>query len=183
MKASKWQLPFGGRPVIQWVAQQVAAAEFDQHYVVLGHQAEEIAPLLADSDCQIIVNPHYQAGMHSSIKRAVEVMGEQVGFFAICLADMPLLQTKDYQRLVVAAQKNAQAEVIVPTFASQRGHPVLISYRLRQAILCHPDDDKGCSYLFKSHVPLEVEMDNDHCLRDMDTLEDYQALLIRIENG
>ena len=179
MGTNKLSLPLETQTVFETTLGEIEDAPFAEVIVVTGHEAEVIKPLIARGRALHVHNPNYNAGMHSSIRAGLENLPASEGFVAVCLADQPLLKRSDYTRLIEAAKKNPEARLISPTFRGQRGNPVLISLGLKKEILAHPDDDKGCAYLFKSYPDrvVLIEMPTDACLIDVDTPEAYQRLL------
>ena len=69
----KQLLPLGGRAAIEWVA-EVVGQRLDEVVVVLGHRAEEIAPVLTAYPVRWVVNADYQTGMLSSVQCAVQAV-------------------------------------------------------------------------------------------------------------
>jgi molybdenum cofactor cytidylyltransferase len=178
----KLLLPLKSEVVIIHTAREILKAKFDEVIVITGFHAEDVLDALSSFPFHVAHNAHYETGMHSSIRRGLKAMSEKKGFFAVCLADQPLLKSSDYELLIEAARNNPEAKLIHPEFEGKRGQPVFISKSLREEILAHPDDDKGCAYLFKKYESLAVAMKTDACLIDLDTQEDYDEVLKRIEN-
>ena len=103
MGALKQLLPLGGRAAIEWSA-EVVGRRLDQTVVVLGHRAEEIAPILAAYPVRWVVNADYQTGMLSSVQcglRAVDTAAD----YLICLGDQPRLSGAVVEQVLQARKQ------------------------------------------------------------------------------
>ena len=180
MKSSfKLLRPLHHRSVISQVAKNISDANFQEVILITGFKSSEVEKDLQDFNFKKIHNPFYEKGMHSSIRAGLMNISDENSFFAVCLGDQPFLKTEDYNQLIHAVQMNPEAKLIYPEFEGKRGQPVFISLSLKAEILAHPDDDKGCSYLFKKYPSLGIPMNTDACLMDLDTDEDYNRFMKR----
>jgi molybdenum cofactor cytidylyltransferase len=149
--------------------------------VVLGHRSEEIAAELAGSGTEVIRNPRYEEGMLTSVQAGVAAASADTDWFLIALGDQPSLRPATVERLLHAASEG-DATILVPSYGGRRGHPLLIhaSHReeiggldgglgLRELLLRHPESVR--------HLVVPEEA----VLHDMDTPEDYQRELRRLE--
>ena len=171
----KQLLPLGGRAAIEWIA-EVVGRRLDEVVVVLGHRAEEIAPVLAAYPVRWIVNADYQTGMLSSIQCAVQAVDTEADYL-ICLGDQPRLSGAVVEQ-VLQARTQVSAGIIIPTANGKRGHPVLIRNVYRAEILGLPLD-VGLNAVTRGHPEdtYELPVAEDAILTDMDTPADYQREL------
>ena len=157
MGALKQLLPLGGRAAIEWSA-EIVGRRLDEVVVVLGHRAEEIAPVLAAYPVRWVVNADYQTGMLSSVQCGLRAV-DRTADYLICLGDQPRLSGAVVEQ-VLQARKQINAGIIIPTANGKRGHPVLIAVTRG-----HPEDT--CA------LPVAEAA----ILTDMDTPADYQREL------
>lgn len=154
---NKLLMKFDTESVIARTAGQVSRARFSEIVAVTGHQS-----LLIENELQgfserirLIGNPHFEVGMHSSIRAGLQALSAPADFFAVCLADQPLLTVRDYDHLIRAAALVVEAQpstlLISPRYNGVRGTPTLISMKLKDEILAHEDSDRGCHYLFERY--------------------------------
>ncbi len=171
----KQLLPLGGRAAIEWIA-EVVGHRLDQTVVVLGHRAEEIAPVLAPYPVRWVVNADYRMGMLSSVQCAVRELNTGVDYL-ICLGDQPRLSRAVVEQ-VLQVRKQVDAGIIIPTVNGKRGHPVLIRNAYRAEILGLPLD-VGLNAVTRGHPEdtYELPVAEDAILTDMDTPADYQREL------
>ena len=179
---NKLLLPFGGKTVLEATLTQLCAANIGQVYVVTGHEREQIAPVLSAFPVEEVFNPGFEVGMTSSIQAGVAVAQNGLGYM-ICLGDMPLISTAVYQQLAarflsVVAQ-NARA-ILLPRFEGNKGNPVVFAADYRNEILQH-EHPEGCKGIVQANVAqvVWVDMTEDDVLRDIDSPEDYTAMLER----
>jgi molybdenum cofactor cytidylyltransferase len=179
---NKLFLPLSESTVLQKVVEQIKKSDFDSFTAVTGFESEKTSDTLSHLGFSSVHNPLFESGMHSSIKAGLLSLTKSDGFFAVCLADQPMITATHYNQLIHAARKNPEAKLIIPYFEKQRGNPVLISLELRKQILNHPDDDRGCFYLFADYPDecVSVQMNDSSILIDLDTPEDYKCLATSI---
>ena len=129
----------------------------------------------------IVENDRYPEGMTTSIHAGVRAVSPEAAGFMICLSDLPLIEPEELNRLIAAFEQAARDDerpIVVPTFESRRGNPVLFSAFYKPELLDHTGL-MGCKEMVKQnpHHVLEVAMATDHVLRDVDTMEAYQRLV------
>ena len=177
-KQNKLLLPVGGEALLVKLVKSVCASDVGQVLVVIGHEAEKIRRKLKELPLSFVYNPNFSEGMTTSIKSGVKEVSRDCDGFLICLADMPLINTSDINKLIHAYVQNRIKEkrlIVVPVFQGQRGNPVLFSSEFRNDILDYKKES-GCRGIIMNYPESvkEIEMDNDNMLLDVDTLEDYQ---------
>lgn len=179
---NKLLLPFGGKTVLEATLVQLCAANIGQVYVVTGHEREQTAAVLSAFPVEEVFNPAFETGMTSSIQAGVAVAAKSGGYM-ICLGDMPLISTSMYQQLAArfqAAVAQDERAILLPRFEGNKGNPVIFAAVYRDDILRHvaPEGCKGIVQTNAAHV-VWVDMADDGVLRDIDSPEDYAAMLTR----
>lgn len=173
----KLLLPFSGKTIIETSVDTILQARIDAVIVVLGHEAERVREVLQHRPAQFIYNSSYQSGMASSIHVGLRALAPEAGAVMISLADLPLVQAAELNILISSFLSNKEKTIAVPTFAGQRGNPVIFD-------LCHRPEmlalhgDVGCKSILARHpeAVLEVEMPTTSVLEDVDTMEAYNRL-------
>jgi molybdenum cofactor cytidylyltransferase len=127
----------------------------------------------------IVENADYRDGLSTSIRAGLAAVRAETNAIMIFLADQPLLEPGDVNRLVRAFADAAALgkSIVVPFFKGQRGNPVILDASHRESIL-EVVGDVGCRRVIKRNPDqvFAVEMETDHVVRDVDTLRDYEAL-------
>jgi CTP:molybdopterin cytidylyltransferase MocA len=120
--------------------------------------------------------------------------------FLVFPVDFPLIRASDIQalcRIFAGAEQYSSIEptnrgedatsvparepdVVVPSFARRRGHPVLVNAALAEAILLLPPDAPARQVLSAPDLyTIYMEVDDDRVLCDMDTPQAYADCLAR----
>ena len=167
MGAWKPLLPFRGTTILQTVV-QAALAACSSIIVVTGHRGAEIeAVLRGEPRISVARNPLWEAGMFSSIQRGAALV-ETERFF-IVLGDKPFIRPDVYAFLLQAPA----ADAVFPVHGGERGHPVLLSRGVREAILAAEAATGSMPRVISRFTVREVEWPDDSILRDIDTPEEY----------
>jgi len=178
---NKLLLRFGETTLIEHVVRTVCQSEAGDVIVVVGHEADRVRAVLEGRHVTVVENDRYPEGMTTSIHAGVRAASPEATGFMICLSDLPLIEPEELNRLIAAFEQAARDDerpIVVPTFESRRGNPVLFSAFYKPELLDHKEL-MGCKEIVKQnpqHV-LEVAMATDHVLRDIDTMEAYQRLV------
>ena len=125
--------------------------------------------LLAAAGCELVINPHADDGIGTSIAAGVAASADAGGWL-VALADMPAIDAG-----TVAAVRDALAAGAVsaaPWYRGQRGHPVGFAAPLRTALLAL-QGDTGARAVLQAHPPQRIDVDDPGCLLDLDTPHDF----------
>lgn len=178
---NKLALDIAGEPLLRRTARTLLGSSLDEVVVVLGHEAGSARSLLTGLPVRVVENPHYREGQMTSVHCGLQALHKDCRGVMICLSDQPLLQSSDIDRLVDAFLNECSKSVLVPTHQGQRGNPIVLDFSHRDAILSG-DRNLGCKRLIAKNPELvwPLPMDNNHCVFDLDTPEDYARLNRRI---
>jgi molybdenum cofactor cytidylyltransferase len=191
MGRNKLLLTFRDKPLVVHAVETLLASKAGEIIVVVGHESEKVWDELGDYVGQVpnggqrhrvrlVKNPDYRDGLSTSVRAGVEAVSPEARAIMIYLADQPLLEPADVDR-IIAAFATAKAEgrmIVVPLFKGERGNPVILDASLRDSILGIVGD-VGCKGVIK-HYPEKVyalEMENDHVVRDVDDAQAYERLV------
>jgi molybdenum cofactor cytidylyltransferase len=180
-KANKLLLPFKESTILATTLNQLIAVNCGELIAVTGHESDKIKAILVEKPLKIVENPEYESGMTSSIQAGVLNANATTKGYMICLADMPLITTEEYQALLDFFEKcllnDAQA-IVQPIYKGTKGNPVLLSSYYKNEILENTEPD-GCRPIVmrhKAHLRL-FEMKEGNVLRDVDVEEEYLNLV------
>ncbi|HJV67106.1 MAG TPA: molybdenum cofactor cytidylyltransferase [Geomonas sp.] len=177
MGRTKQLLLFRGKTLLEWVVESALASSLHRVLVVVGHQAESIAPLLGRRGVEVALNPEYRQGQSSSLQCGLRQLGPESDAALFLLGDQPLITPKLIDTLVGSYQ-GSPAPIVMPVYRGRRGNPVLFG---RETF---PDIEKlegdcGARLLFHKYegriVPVPVDESAIHF--DVDTAADYRLLL------
>jgi len=178
MGSFKPLLPVGGRAVIDRVIEVLHRGGVTDIRVVTGYRHQELNPHLEARGIPWIYNPDYAQGMYTSIKAGVASLSAAGagGAFLLLPADCVLVHPGSV-RLVIDRYKSEPATIVYPCFQGRRGHPPLLTPRLRETLLkAQPHGGLQSLLLDYDDQAVEVETGDPGVVMDMDTPEDYQAV-------
>jgi molybdenum cofactor cytidylyltransferase len=191
MGRNKLLLTFRDKPLVVHAVDTLLASKAGEIIVVLGHESEKIWDQLEDYAGQapnrgqsrrvrLVKNADYRDGLSTSVRAGVEAVSRETGAIMIYLADQPLLEPADVDRIITAFT-TAKAEdkmIVVPFFKGERGNPVILDASLRDSILGIVGD-VGCKGVIKRYPEkvYAIEMENDHVVRDVDDVQAYERLM------
>ncbi len=164
----KMGLPLGDKTVIQRCVEGMVDA-VDRIWVVVGWQADQVRALLAPySKAEPVYNRAFRSGMFSSVKTGLAQVRDAHCF--LLPGDITLVSPAVYTLMLAA-----DGDIVIPTYAGKKGHPVLLSRPVIPEILALPDDAILRDYVrAKGYTTVDVQ--DEGILLDIDTPEDYQAI-------
>jgi molybdenum cofactor cytidylyltransferase len=170
----KMALPWGDKTLIEKSIEGIYELA-SRILVVIGWRAEQIRSLLAAyHKVELVPNDDFRAGMFSSVK--VGITHIRAPRFFLLPGDHPLIGAEVYTQMLAVTE-----DIVIPTFGGRRGHPVLFNSHLIPEILHSSDNATLRDYIrMKGHIEVEVEQES--ILIDIDTLEDYHAVLSKYES-
>jgi len=191
MGRNKLLLTFRDKPLVVHAVDTLLASTVGEIIVVLGHESEKVCNQLEDhagqvtngaqtSRVRLVKNPDFRDGLSTSVRIGVGAVSSEAAAIMIYLADQPLLETADVDRIIeaFAAAKAEKKMIVVPFFKGERGNPVILDASLRDSILGIVGD-VGCKGVIKRYPEkvYAIEMENDHVVRDVDDAQAYERLV------
>jgi molybdenum cofactor cytidylyltransferase len=191
MGRNKLLLTFRDKPLVVHAVDTLLASKASDIIVVLGHESEKVWDQLEDyagkipnggqrRRVRLVKNPDYRDGLSTSVRAGVQAVSPEAEAIMIYLADQPLLEPADVNR-IIAAFATAKADdkmIVVPFFKGERGNPVILDASLRDSILGIVGD-VGCKGVIKRYPEkvYAIQMENDHVVRDVDDVQAYERLV------
>ncbi len=179
MGRNKLLLPYGASTVLETVVTELTACPaVTEVVVVTGHESDRITRLLASYPARCVFNPAYaRAEMLVSLQVGLRALSADVQAALIVPGDHPRLRREVIQRVIDACQPGA---LVIPSYQMKRGHPILIDRVWWNELLALPETAtlRDFSHAHEDRIRY-VTVETDSVLRDVDTLEDYDALLKR----
>ncbi len=171
-----------GRPILARTLDALRRTDVDEILVVLGADAERIREKIPLSGVRVIMNPDAAKGMSTSVRAGVKAAAASSDAFLVVLGDQPLVAPATVDA-ILARWRATGARILVPTYHSARGNPVLL-HRSFSGEIAGITGDMGCRAVVRKHDAdvLEVPVDDPGVLIDIDTPEEFsraEALLAR----
>lgn len=175
MGRPKALLPWRDATVLHTLITTLRRGGADPIAVVTGAHAPEIAATLSGTSAIAVYNPRHSEGMLSSVRCGWSAVPRESAGVLVALIDQPALETATIHRLLAAFAENS-ACIVVPKYASRRGHPLVLPAHLREAVMSRYDDC-GLRGLLRaySEAVIEVPVADPAVLQDLDTPEEYAA--------
>lgn len=173
MGAFKPLLPFGNKIVIECCIDSLREGGVETIVVVVGHRADDLRQKL--TGVSFTVNPDPDSEMGASIAAGVSALPADAEATLIALADHPAVPAAVVTTVIQEWTQGAR--IVIPTWQSRGGHPVLVDLSFRPELL-NLTESGGLRGLFESHreAVRRVPVDSPFIARDMDTWDDYRAL-------
>ncbi len=181
MGQHKLLLPFREKPILLHVVDHALAAGFDETLVVVGYHADDVRRLLAGRPVRIAENPDFSQGQSTSVRVGIAALAPSTEAAIILLGDQPLVDAATLNMLL-AAWRHTTRPIVAPFYQGQRGNPVLFARTLFPE-LSNVTGDQGGREVLQHHAH-EIEpvlITNPDAAQDIDTWQEYQALLKRME--
>lgn len=144
---------------------------------VVRQDNQALAAMLRQSGMMLVECPAHKTDMADSLVTAIEnaagMPAAQNGY-VIALADMPFIQPATISSVAKAIEHGAQ--IAMPSYQGQRGHPVSFAAAF-QPQLVKLSGDSGARDIIKSNADklTLVETDDAGIIADIDTQEDLRA--------
>jgi molybdenum cofactor cytidylyltransferase len=168
-------LVWRGETLVHRAARIALEADLRPVLVVCGAEGEQVSAAVSDLPVQVVYNERWQSGQSTSIKAALNALGNQGGGAIFLLVDQPFISVALLQSLV---ENHAQslAAVIAPRVADRRTNPVLFD-RETFAELLLLEGDVGGRAIFSRFPPQWLDWYDERLPFDLDTPADYQKLM------
>lgn len=184
---NKLLLKAGEKSLLQIVIDELIQSQVENIIVVLGYQHNEVAKVIPHQEkVTFVVNKNYKKGQLSSIQAGLQHGNSHRDSFMICLGDMPLLKSSDYDHMIQKYQeinKEVDQPIVRPVFKNSIGHPVIFHKTYEKDILANKKEN-NCRPIIEANRanfrPVEVMYLN--YFFDVDVDMDYQRLLRTIDS-
>ena len=177
MGQPKQLLPIDDQPMVRRVVEQVLAAGLAR-----SSWSSAPTPSWSSQPCpglpaDIVSNPDWAEGLSSSLRVGLQALEPDIQAAIMVLADQPALTSELFVALVNGYLASS-APIVVPVHQGMRGNPVLFDRALFPELLA-VEGDKGGRAVIARHPEKvkELEVGLDAVIADVDTPEDYGALV------
>lgn len=176
----KQLLPYG-QGTLLGATLALAHVALDPVVVVLGAAAAEIRARVDLGRAIVVENPDYAQGQATSLIAGVRALipRPEVEAALVMLGDQPRVRPEVLAALSAAWRADPALHAVVPVYGAQRGNPVLFARAAWPALLALTGDT-GARALFAAgrlEPTQTLAFPADWWPRDVDTWEDYQALI------
>ncbi len=179
MGASKALLPWKGVPLLDHQITALRQAGVDTVIVVLGHQADDLKPIIGNRPgVTAVVNSHYARGKTTSIKAGLRALPGVIPSSSIVILNVDQPREPATIHTLLRSHQDAQVLITIPTYQGKGGHPIIVDSSLVDDLLSINEETQGVKALVRRYEDrsLRTEMAAD-VLWDLNTPEEYQQAL------
>jgi len=176
----KQLLPYGDATLLDHVLDVARECPFHQRLCVIGGGAEEVRATADLHGVDAVENLAYGEGCSSSIAAALRAVDPRADVLVLMLGDQPGVQASTVAKLIA---ERGEGPLAVCAYADGRGHPLAFA-RGTFGELGALHGDKAVWKLMDRYGPAVVEVAIDGPIpRDVDTWEDYEAVVLSSRGG
>jgi molybdenum cofactor cytidylyltransferase len=176
----KQLLSYGAGTLLEHVLGVARACEFDQRLCVLGGGGPDVRDTVELCDFTVVLNEHFGEGCSSSIAAAIGSVDARAEVLVLMLGDQPGVSAAIVSALLAGRRG---APLAACAYADGRGHPLAFG-RGVFGELTDLHGDKGVWKLLDRRAAEVVDVPVDGPIPlDVDTWEDYEAVLAQSELG
>jgi molybdenum cofactor cytidylyltransferase len=167
----------GGMPIIWHAVANALEWNPSEVVVVVRPDLPAIKEALADMPVTCVPNPRYEEGMATSLAVGIGALSSRIDAALVVLGDEPYVAGDLVLRLV-SAYTGERKPVTIPKYGEQVGPPTLFARSIFPELLALKGDIGGRQLLSKyPALVCLVPFNEGERPRDVDTPEDYRALL------
>jgi molybdenum cofactor cytidylyltransferase len=169
-----------GRPFVSRIIDTLREAGIVELVVVTGRDHEALVKILKESarvPPLIARNTDPSRGQLSSLWVGMDaVVRPDTEGILVTLVDVPMTAVSTVTRVVTAWQRT-RAPIVRPAIGDRHGHPVIFDRAVLDMLRAAPID-AGAKTVVRAHEHdlLNVPVDDEGCLVDIDTRDDYTKL-------
>ena len=173
--------PDSGDSFIARIVGTLRAADVEDLVIVTGRHHDAVIDALTRDRVmhspRIVRNPDPSRGQLSSLLVGMDaVVTARTEALMMTLVDVPLVRVSTVIA-VIDEWRRSRAPIVRPAIGDRHGHPVIFDRVVFDEIRRAPQD-AGAKSVVRAHEHeiVNVPVDDEGCLRDVDTRGDYEAL-------
>lgn len=179
MGQQKQLLKVDGESLLKKTVQSIVAIDFKTVVVVLGANAEAHRLAVQGLPVDIVENARWSDGMGSSLKAGMEYLLTKGSFDAVLVSvcDQPLLSPEIVERIISEYHKSNKG-IVASSYSDTAGVPALFDKSYFPELINLPDD-QGAKKIIGRHRDAVALIPFPGGEVDLDTMEDYNAFMLR----
>lgn len=182
MGAPKAALRTGnGQSFVARIVTTLRAAAVSDLVIVTGRHHDAVLDALArdriEPHPRVVRNPDPSRGQLSSLLAGMDaVVTPRTAALMMTLVDVPLVRVSTVEA-VIDQWRRTRAPIVRPAIGDRHGHPVIFDRALFDALRRAPLES-GAKTVVRAHehAIVNVPVDDEGCVRDVDTPSDYEEM-------
>ncbi len=158
-------------PLVHYLCRKAIEIGLSPVRLILGPYIKKASETINDLPVEVIINSRWQDGMSQSFKCGVINLPVNCNGVVMILADQPYLD----KCLVSSLISTTEADVVIPTYKGEKGHPVLWRKQVFSRIQKLKPHQPPREALKNINIKY-VDWDNPLIIKDIDTVEDYSEI-------
>ncbi|HEX9973727.1 MAG TPA: nucleotidyltransferase family protein [bacterium] len=157
-----------GKSFLEIAVENVSSIQLNPVLIVTNHIF--YGKIIAQNfPAKILINPHPEDGMLSSILIGLKEIESSIAGFFLCPIDYPLVEQATFHKLLLAHQSDPD-KIITPACNGQSGHPIVFPATLFQSLREAPQE-LGARFVTRQfvHLTKTVEVNDPGILININT--------------
>ena len=178
MGRSKQMLEVNGEQLLQRITRVALDSDATKVIVVLGANEQAHRKSIQQLPIEIRINPNWQLGMGSSLKKGLQSLLElvpELDAVIVMVCDQPSITTVHLNKLIQTF-KETNSPVVASYYANSAGVPALFEKSVFEKLLTI-ENESGAKKIIQQHKELVKTIDFPQGAIDLDTPDDYQKFL------
>jgi molybdenum cofactor cytidylyltransferase len=174
MGQSKQLMRIGDEAMLRLAIKKAQASKADNCVVVLGSNEDAHLDAIIDLNALVVVNPHWERGMGSSLKAGLKflITHEKPDAILVMLSDQPAVTTVHLNNIIDAYHSSLK-RIVAAEYGDSPGVPALIDSSLFRDLIDLEDSSGAKSVLMKHKNNLQL-IPMPEAAIDIDTPDDYR---------
>ena len=177
MGSIKALLPWENKTLIEWQIEKIQESGIQEIIVVLGSNAEKIKNKIKNLDISIVLNPDYEKGKTTTIKKGLSGVKNTESDIMLLAVDQP--RHGWILKKVIDDHIKNQTLISCPINKGSKGHPIIFQNQLRKELLEIEEKTQGIRKITTKYSTSvnTIEVDSDTVNIDINTPEEYQEAI------
>lgn len=184
MGQPKQLLQINGKTLLQRAIEKAITADLGPVIVVLGAFSEQIRTALRALEVKVVLNPDWQQGMGTSIRKGIQTVQEEYAYCqgaVIMLSDQPYVNAALLNTLL-QTHLNSQKPIIASIYHDTQGVPAYFHHSYF-SLLSQLEGSMGARKLIHQHAAQVAGVEFPQGEIDVDTPEDYNTIKKKMEQN
>ena len=177
MGSIKALLPWENKTLIEWQIEKIKESGIEEIIVVLGSKAEEIQNKIKNLDISIVLNPDYEKGKTTTIKKGLSGVKNPESDIMLLAVDQP--RHGWILKKVIDDHIRNKSLISCPINKGSKGHPIIFQNKLRKELFEIEEKFQGIRKITTKYSGSvnTIEVDSDTVNIDINTPEEYQEAI------